>query len=136
MIMSFGTASVPEILWTLCSIPGLFVWLWNLGSARRDLSAVHRAGIINGRFQWAKFSVLLTSVFFGIEIVFFVVGVTGMVAPPVVQNPKLTPTAYALTLGLIGSSAMITFVGIRWRQVSSYILSTSRARVEQSDPIE
>lgn len=135
MNISFGTASIAEILWTFCSIPGLVVWLTNLGSARRDLSAVRRAGVINGRFQWAKFSVLLTSVFTIIEVVFLLVGITGMVAPSVSRTAQLTPTAYALTLGLIGSSAMITFVGIRWRQVSNYILSTSRAKsnVEPTD---
>lgn len=128
MNISFGTASVAEILWTVCSIPGLVVWMTNLGSARQDMRAVRLAGVVNGRYQWAKFSVLLTSVFSLIEVVFLVVGVTGMIAPSASRTSQLTPTAYALTLGLIGSSALITFVGIRWRQVSNYILSTARAR--------
>lgn len=140
MNASFGTISIAEILWTICALPGLLVWLSNLNSARRDLRAVNRAGVIDGRYQWAKFSVLLTSVFSAIETLFLLLGLVGMLSPQTNNSTHLTPTGYVLTLGLLGSSALITLVGVRWRMVSNYILSVSRinaAAAEQtSEPIE
>lgn len=141
MNSSYGSATVYEILWTVCAMPGFALWLSNLISARRDLVAVQRLGMIDGRLIWAKFAVLQNAAFLSIEATFMVIGIVAMLQGPVSANSsKPTPTGLAITFGLLGTSVLMTFVGMRWRSVSKYILGAARLRaagdVERSSTVE
>jgi hypothetical protein len=126
---SYGNANLIEILWTLCALPGLLLWSSNLRDAIHDRRAVRKLGIIDERLSWANFAILKNSAFLTIEAGFTMVGLTAMLQPPLVKGPiPLTPTQDVLTVCLLGTSALMTFVGIRWRQVSQHILGAARVR--------
>ena len=133
MNTSYGTVTLAELIWTLSSLPGLLLWLSNLRSARKDLRAVQTLGVVDGRLTWARFAVLKNTAFVSIETAFLLVGLTGMSQPPVLKAPSsLTPTGWAVTICLFGSSVMMTIVGLRWRQVSRYLLETAKLRIVTS----
>lgn len=129
MNISYGSVTLVEVLWTVSALPGLILWFSNLRSAQKDLAAVLHLGVIDSRLTWAKFAILKNRAFLLIECAFLGIGVTAMLQYPIVANPShLTPTSYAMTIGLLGSSALMTFVGLRWRKVSKQLLDAARIR--------
>jgi hypothetical protein len=137
-VPSYGSVTLIEVMWTLCAVPGFLLWAANLQSARADLRAIRRLGIIDGRLIWARFAVLKNTAFMLIEASFMLIGITGMLQAPVSGGAtRLTPTAFVLTASLLATSILMTFVGLRWRQVAKYIISAARLRAVNADqPVE
>ena len=130
--MGWGTADVVEVLWTVAALPGLIVWLVNRAAASRSLEAVRTLGFGNGRMVWAKFGVLLTTAFVAVESTFVLLGVISMLRSRPAQMGG-DWTRPALTVGLIGTSLLIAFVGYRWRAVDVYLVSAARDRRVRED---
>lgn len=123
----WGTADLVEVLWTLSALPGLVMWLVNLAAANRSRKAMVVLGYGNGRLLWARFGVLLTSVFSTVELVFVLIGVVAMLRSRP-ANMGGDWTRPVLTVGLIGASALIAFVGWRWRVVDHELVERYRQR--------
>lgn len=122
--MSFGTVDLIEVLWTLAALPGLVLWLTNRIIAGRSLRAVIRLRVSNGRMLWARFSVLLTNVFVGVEAVFVLVGGIALFR----ESTGNDVIRFVLAFALIGASALITWVGWRWRVVDQELVKLGRER--------
>jgi hypothetical protein len=126
--ISLGTASLVEVLWTLVALPGLVLWGVNTRSAVLTIRAAKLAGISNGRMEWARFGLLLTSCFMFVEFVFLATGVIAMLRP---SNPDGV-TVYNLVFAGIFmlASIIVTFVGKEWRRVDRYLVAAARLRSE------
>jgi hypothetical protein len=128
-IPSYGSVTLTELIWMVSATPGFLLWAANLQSAWKDLRAVRRLGIIDGRLVWARFAVLKNTAFMLVEASFILIGVTAMLQAPVSgAGTRLTPTGLVLTLCLLSTSVLMTIVGLRWRQVAKYIIDAARLR--------
>lgn len=124
MIAITPTVDVGELLWIAAALPGLWLWLRNLREAKQDLRAVRAISPRNGRFLWARFSVLLTRTFVGIEVLFVLLGGVALFrVPPMDPHPE---TRYVTIGGLIVASIVISVIAQRWASVNAEIVQAAR----------
>lgn len=125
--MITNTVDITELLWTVCAIPGLWLWILNQRESARDVRAARTIIPRNGRYLWASFSVLLTRMFVGIEVLFVLLGIVAMFRPsPMDPTPVIR---YVTVAGLILASAGITWLSYRWKQVNRDIVQAARDRM-------
>lgn len=131
-MLSFGTAGIAEIIYTVAALPGLGFWFRNYLYARGTERMVKELPRRDGRSLWARFSVLLTGVFVGVESTFAFIGGYAMFMP---ESPNQTWTFGRIILvsALIGANAVIGFLGIRWKQVDDAVTASARRRLAGED---
>jgi hypothetical protein len=94
------------------------------------LRAIKAVGTKNGRLIIARYSVMKSNVFIGICAVFVMIGVVAMTRS---ANPSATDwhwSRIALTIGLLGAPAGISYIGYRWRAVEKQVTSLARQRLD------
>lgn len=122
----WGTADPLELIWTLAAFPGLVVWIGNLISAGQSRRAVRLAGISNGRWLIAQYSVRKCWVLITLSGVFVLIGISALLRPPNPGVPHWDWLSLLLTLGLLGAPALITLLGFDWRRVEAAVLNAAR----------
>jgi hypothetical protein len=127
--MSWGTVDWIEVVWTLAALPGLLLWLYNRALAKRSLRAIKAAGATNGRLIIARYSVLKANVLIFISAVFVLIGVISMLRPTNAAAAGWDWIRVALTAGLLGAPAAISFLGYRWRAVEAQVVALARLRL-------
>jgi hypothetical protein len=115
---------VGELLWVAAALPGLWYWAGNRLEAGLDLKAAASIVPRNGRYLWARFSVFLTNVFIGVELVFITLGVAAFFRPTPTDGLPLS--RLVTVAALIGASLAITMLAYRWRQVNAEIVHAAR----------
>jgi hypothetical protein len=135
--MNWDTIQWFEVVWTAAAVPGLLLWIANRVLATRSLRAIKGMGTTNGRLIIARYSVMKCDVHIGVSAVFVLIGVVAMIRP---MNPAAVEwdwSRVALTVGLLGAPAAISFLGYKWRAVEQQVMALARRRldphVEQND---
>ena len=134
--MSLANIEWFEVVWTAAALPGLALWLSNHLLARRSLRAVRAAGATNGRLLIARYSVMKSYIFIGISSVFVLIGIVAMARP---TNPGAAAwdwSRVALTIGLLGAPAAISYLGYRWRAVEQQVTALYRRRFDAREVVQ
>lgn len=139
--MSSVANTITVAAWIIAALPGLWLWGVNRREAGKDRDVAERVGgPDSGASLWARFSVLLTSTFVGIEAVFVAIGVAALLRPPPQQvmaaqdatsDLGVTLTRFVTLLGLVGASVVISVLAHRWRKVNTQLIEQARKRAKR-----
>lgn len=131
-MVSAVTVQPIEVVWVLCALAGLVMWLLNLYTAIRSRRATRSVPDTSGVRIWAKFSVLATSGAVMIETCFILVGLVAMSVPAAPTGNPVRSLAIAVMFVVV--SLVVTVVGYRWRWVDVMIMRLATAEHGDSSP--
>ena len=106
-----------ELIWSATALIGLFVGVQNFIEAHKDIAALE--GIRNGRWRIARGNVRRERVRATIFIFWGVLGVMAGFTPP---NPGATAVTLVSSLGLVGTSMLLTLNSYYDRRDRLYLL--------------
>lgn len=108
----WGTVSLVEIIWTLTGLFGAYFTWSNLNDSKKYVKAVSAMNgerlVLARELRIIAFghyrNELLRLAMFAIIIT---IGIAAMLTPPAVAHQPVTPVAIAITMGLLGITALL-----------------------------
>ncbi|MDQ3539963.1 MAG: hypothetical protein M3440_04685 [Chloroflexota bacterium] len=121
--MTYGTATLPEIVWSLIAAVGLVVSILAVGYALQTLHYLQAVGVNGAREKWARNNVRSESIRLAIHSISMIIGIAAMSSLPINPDVPIPPLSAILSFGLILISLLIVVSSITEKRTRDDIVA-------------